>query len=524
MNKYSLIIFFALGLFTFACDNPWAEHVKINDNVIQENIGDYLASKSEFSTFVELLNATGVYNTLSSSVIYTVWAPTNDAMALVDQSVLNTDEKKKLFVQNHIAFGSYSSKDNAAPVRLTMRSGKILDYMASDAQIDGVSIDRDNEAEVKNGTVQIVTKALVPNYSAWDYVQLAAPDCKFVSFLNSLTTSVFDREASKQIGVNASGRPVYDTIWKVENVFLKDYADISRESLLHTLLIPSDEVFDSEFNKFQKYYRVEDRRNNEFPAPVDSVNIKLMIARDMVLAGRFSKDDAGDSLVSFYGVKVPFVKSAVKSSYRTSNGYVHYVDDCSVGIADKVKSILLEAENSVYSSSMTLGTPNNSRRIRDYASNGFDFVCDNAHSSQILSGVVFSGPVVASIKYRFKIRAINDFAKSYRNADTSVVLIQRLGTVTVLRDPVTNQIKTVSAVTNSLNYTNTAFGVPDVTSDTIFIRRKGYSPIEQAGQDEIDLGYYDFNKSENVFLRLMPLASRMAVTADYFRLVPIIEE
>jgi len=524
MNKYSLIIFFTLWLFTFGCDNPWAEHVKVNDNVIQENIGDYLAAKPEFSTFVELLNATGTFSSLSSSIIYTVWAPSNEAMATVDASVLNTDEKKKLFVQNHIAFGSYSSKEDKGLIRLTMRSGKILDYQPSDALIDGVTIDSDKEVEVKNGTIQLIGSALVPSYSAWDYIQYDAPDCQFVSFLNSLTTSVFDRENSKQNGVDGFGRPVYDTIWKVENTFLKHFADISRESLLHTLLIPSDEVFMREFNKYQKYYRIDDRRNNEFPSPKDTAYIKLMIARDMVLAGRYSKEEASDTLSSFYGVKVPFVKSAIKSSYRASNAYVHYTDDCSVNIRDKVKTILLEAENSIFSSSMAQGTPNRSIRIRDNASNGYDFVCDNSHSSQILSGVVFAGPVVASIKYRVKIRAINDFGKSYRNADTSVVLIQKLGTVTILRDPVSNEIKTVSAVTNSLNYSNTTYGTPDVSSDTIFIRRKAYSQVTQAKDDEIDLGYYDFNKSDNVFLRLMPLASRMAVTADYFRLVPIIEE
>ena len=104
-----------------------------------------------------------------------------------------------------------------------------------------------------------------------------------------------------------------------------------------------------------------------------------------------------------------------------------------------------------------------------------------------------------------------------------MVLIQKLGTVTILRDPITNLIKTVSEVTNSLNYTNTAYGTADVTSDTMSVTRKEYSPLIHATDDEIDLGYYEFNKSDNVFLRLIPLSSKMAVTADYFRLVPIIE-
>jgi uncharacterized surface protein with fasciclin (FAS1) repeats len=523
MNKYSLILSFVITFLFFGCENPWNEHVKVNDNVLQESIGDYLSSESQFSIFVELLSSTGMDNVLSSSVIYTVWAPTNDAMAAVDQSLLSTDAKKKLFVQNHIAFGNYSSKDGDEAIRLTMRSEKVLDYDAANATIDGVDIDPDQEKEVKNGTIQVIGTALSPRYSIWEYIELGAPDCEFVSFLNSLTKSVFDEESSSQVGVNSNGQPIYDTVWVVENSFL-NYVDISSEDLLVTLIIPSDDVFKSEFSKYEKYYRLEDRRNNEVPSAKDSVYIKLMIARDMVLAGKYSVGEASDTMLSCYNVKVPFVKSAVTSSYEASNGYIHFSNNCFVKITDKVKPILIEAENYVYSTYMDAGSPCPYFRLRDDASNGMDFICDNSNSSQILSGVVFEGPVVASIKYRIKIRAINDFGKSYRNSDTSVVLIQKLGTVTIVRDSETNEITTISKVTNSLNYTNKTYGTPDVTSDTIFVTSKEYSPIDQAEDDEIDLGYYDFNKSDNVFLRLIPLSKKMAVTADYFRLVPIIEE
>ena len=509
-------------LFFTSCENPWDEHVKVNDNVLEENIGNYLSSNTEFSKFNELLVTTGMDAVLSSSVIYTVWAPTNEAINAVDPSELDTYDKMKLFVQNHIAFGNYSSKSKTGNIRLTMRSGKALNYNTSDATIDGVTIDKEKEKVVSNGTIQVINTALTPRYSIWQYIEMKAPDCEFVSFLNSLTTKVFYPDSSEQVGVNENGKPVYDSVWIEENYFLK-YIDISSENTLFTLIIPSNEVFEAEFNKFQNYYRIEDKRNNEFPTIKDSVYTKLMIARDMALGGKYNVTETNDTMLSFYNVKVPFKKSAVTQSVEASNGYVHFLNDCSVKITDKIKPILMEAENNFYSINSNTGTPRLFRRLRDDASNGMDFICDNAHSSQLLSGVVFAGPVVSSIKYRVKIRAVNDFGKSYANSDTSVVLIQKLGTVTILRDPITNIIKTVSEVTNSLNYTNTAYGTADVTSDTMSVTRKAYSPLIQAEDDEIDLGYYEFNKSDNVFLRLIPLSSKMAVTADYFRLVPIIE-
>jgi uncharacterized surface protein with fasciclin (FAS1) repeats len=525
MNKYKIILSLVIAIFIYSCEeNPWDEHIQVNDNVLQESIGEYLAANSQFSAFKELLKSTGADAMLSSSVIYTVWAPTNEAMQNVDEKMLDSEAKKKLFVLNHIAFGRYSSKEDLPAFPLKMRSDKILNYDPVNASIDNVAIQTDHEAEVKNGTVQVINSALSPRYTVWEYVELDAPDCEFVSFLNSLTTSVFYEDSSLQVGVNDSGKPVYDSVWVVENDFLKNFVDVSSENILSTLLIPSDEVFSEEFSKFEKYYRKEDKRNNDVPSAIDSINIKLMIARDMVIAGSFSSSEAYDTLYSFYNVKVPFNKNAVSGSFHASNGYVHMLDECPVKVTDKIRPILMEAEKHVYSTQMASGNPAPYFRLRDNASGGMDFICDNSHNSEKLSGVVFAGPVVSSIKYRIKIRAIDDFGKSYRRSDTTIVLTQKLGTVTVSRDKKTNEITTVSEVTNSLNYESTEYGQADVTSDTIFVTQHEYSPVKQAFDDEIDVGFYEFNKSENVFLRLLPLESQMAVAADYFRLVPIIEE
>ena len=523
MKMYKILTLFAIILLLWGCENPWDEHVRVNENVLQESIGDYLVQNPEFSSFVELLNSTGLNSVLSSSVIFTVWAPTNDAIKSIDQTLINTEAKKKLFVQNHIAFGSYSSKENNATIRIKMRSGKVLEYNASEAIIDNIIIDRDKEAQVKNGTIQVLNNCVSPRYSMWEYLNLDAPENKFISFLKSLTKTVFHEELSAQIGINELGKPVYDSVWIVQNDFL-NYVDISSEDIQATLIVPSDEVFEAEFNKFQKYFRVEDRRNNEVPSSKDSINIMANIAIDWVLNGNYPASETTDTVLSFHAVKVPFNSNSFTSSYKASNGFIHFSNNCSVKITAKIKPILIEAENRVYSLDMASGTPTPYYRLRENASNGMDFICDNSNTSKILSGVIFYGPKVSSIKYRIKIRAINDFGKSYRNSDTSTVMIQKLGTVTVLRDPVTNMISKISEVTNSLNYTDTKYGIADVKSDTIFVPKKDYSPLGNAADDEIDLGYYEFNKSDNVFFRLTPLATRMAVTADYIRLDPIIEE
>ncbi|MBN1926711.1 MAG: fasciclin domain-containing protein [Prolixibacteraceae bacterium] len=539
MNRYKFFLIIALVMILSACKNVWEEHIKVNDNVLQENIMVYLGSDPEFSEFTSMLKSTGMDVYLSSSGIYTVWAPDNQAIAGIDPSLIDTDDKLRLFVSNHIVSGMYSTLANNVALDLKMKSGKSLSYDSSNDLIDGVTIDPSGEVTLKNGVVQLISQPLLPRYTIWDYIALEAPPGRFVDYLKSLTRLVFDENNSEQIGVDSLSQPVFDSIWIEKNNFFLYVTDISSEDSTLTLLIPGDEVFEAEFSKFEKYYRRDDKVSNVIPTARDSAYIKLMIARDLVFENEYTASDGPDTLVSYFDVKVPFNKASVTSSFQASNGYVHHVTDCSVKPSDKILPIVMEAENCIvgamisssgnYLTNTTSGTGTPYFRQRANASQGFDLIVDNSHKSERLSGALFAGPIVASMPYRVKIRAINDFNKSYRYPNSETVLKQWLGQVTITRDLITEEIKAISTATNLLN-SGDQFGTPDVVydpadqntyyySDTLLT----YSPIENAIEDEVDLGYYNFSKSDSVYLRLIPQASQMAVTADYFRLVPIFE-
>ena len=540
MNRYKIIILFALVFIYSACTtNVWEEHIKVNDDVLQENIFNYLEANADFSQFTEMVKSTGMDVYLSSSTIYTVWAPTNQALSSLDQSLIDTDTKLEIFVKNHIVNGMYSTLANKTATKIRMKSGKLLEYNSSEQLIDGVTINAENETTLSNGIIQLINGPLVPHYSVWDYVVLEAPQNKFVKFLQSQTMLVFDIDSSPQIGVNDMNQPVYDSVWMSENKFFELAADLSAEDSVITLIIPTDEVFAAEFDKFQIFYRREDRASNEIPTSRDSANINLMIARDYVFEGAIGESDAPDTLLSYFNVKVPFNRDALVENYKASNGHVYVSSDCPVRIKDKILPIKMEAENSIYGivynsngfylGNTTSGTGTPYFRERADASQGYDLVVDNSHKSEVLSGALFRGPVVSSIKYRIKIRAINDFEKSYRYPAAGSTLKQWLGQVTITRDKVTGQIVAVSPATNGFN-SGTQYGEPDFTYNSsdpssyyVPIDSTKYSPVENAMDDEIDLGYFNFTKSDSVFFRLIPESSQMAVTADYFRLVPIFE-
>ncbi len=539
MKRYSFPLIVILLLLGAGCTNVWDEHTKLNDNVLQETILDYLEAHDQFSTFTALLKNSGMDGYLGSSGIYTVWAPDNQAMAEVPASLTSSPEKVWLFVSNHIISGMYSSLENNPPMKLKMKSGKMLYYDSGNEQIDGVGIHTLEEVSLKNGVVQVVAQALSPRYSIWDYLKLEAPPGRFVDYMKSLPKMVLDAYNSPQTGVNEFNQPVYDSIWIEQNRFFLTVTDLSAEDSSLTLLIPGDEDFDAEFNKYEKYFRRDDKMSNEIPTARDSAYIKLMIARDLVFPFAYTGDTAPDTLYSYFGVKVPFNRSSRTASFVASNGYVHHVSDCRVEVAHKILPVVMEAENCIanviltasgsYLSNTTSGTATPYFRQRPNASQGYDLIVDNSHKSEKLSGALFVGPVLASIRYRVKIRAINDFNKSYRYPNAEVDLAQWLGQVTITRDPLTEQIKAISTATNLLN-SGTQYGTPDVIYDPadpatyyVPVSLMEYSAIEEASNDEIDLGYYNFTKSDSVFLRLIPQSAQMAVTADYFRLEPIFE-
>ena len=105
MEKNRLIILFLVSLLLGTCTDAWEEHTRINDNVSQETILDYLEAHSEFSQFTGLLKSVGMEGNFSYPGLFTLYAPTNSAMEKVSAGMIDSDEKKKLFV----SFGCQNS-------------------------------------------------------------------------------------------------------------------------------------------------------------------------------------------------------------------------------------------------------------------------------------------------------------------------------------------------------------------------------------------------------------------------------
>ena len=86
-----------------------------------------LESRPEYSAFCEVVRSQGLDSLLSTDQTFTVWAPTNEAMA----GYVEDADTKDQFLNNHISRYLYGMVDLAdtASVRVRMLNGKSQDYV-----------------------------------------------------------------------------------------------------------------------------------------------------------------------------------------------------------------------------------------------------------------------------------------------------------------------------------------------------------------------------------------------------------
>src|SRR5688572_12793704 len=104
MNKniFQVLMLMLLCNLFFAGCKKWEDHNELTDPMTGKDLFQQISENPELSKFAELLSKSGYDKIISSSKTYTVFAPTNAALATIDPSIVSDDAKLKLFVGNHI--------------------------------------------------------------------------------------------------------------------------------------------------------------------------------------------------------------------------------------------------------------------------------------------------------------------------------------------------------------------------------------------------------------------------------------
>jgi uncharacterized surface protein with fasciclin (FAS1) repeats len=338
INKnHGLILIILTSLVMNGC-KKWEDHNAVTDPSLTKNVAEIIAADASVSTFNQLVVKSGYDKILASSKTYTVYSPTNAALANLDPAIIADSAKLKAFVGSHIANQSYFIRDSAS-MRIPMLNGKY--HTLKGSLIDDATVVTANKY-AKNGVVHIIDKTLPVLLNTWETLQNnPSIPAQQRDYLLSLYTKVFDPVHAVQIGVNpTTGQPVYqpgtDSI--TTNLYWNKVYDLRDESKEFSFFILADTAFNTELTKFKPFFAT---------STIDSTT-KLAsweIVKDFAFTGIYKPGAGTDTIISKFNVKVPVESSSIAQTIKTSNGIIYIMKKMDVQKADKIKGFLIEGEN-----------------------------------------------------------------------------------------------------------------------------------------------------------------------------------
>jgi len=326
-------------------DSSWDSHVS-SDKISGNNLASVISTRPELSVFFHMLKKTNYINVINSDTTnyldilksgnsYTVFAPTNTAWAGVDTT--NVDQLRKL-IGSLIVYKSYFTADNAFYKSIKSINGKNIFYDSGTQTFNGAKI-ISSDIRTGNGVLQITDKIVERRNNVWEYLSGKTAYQQFL-FINSLNAKVMDLTKSVSVGVDKSGRTLYDTVYKNINNFLLKYP-LDNEDSLNTYVVVENESFNNLYSKYNnptmKYFRMNTN------AQTDSLT-RFNVCQDFVFKGIVDITKQ-DSLTNADGVKVSVKNAVVTETYNCSNGRIYVVKDLTVKLKDKFKPIRIEGEN-----------------------------------------------------------------------------------------------------------------------------------------------------------------------------------
>lgn len=344
MRKSRLCLAVALAFaFVFAgCENKTYNEYYNNEgtSVPTRNCWEYLSSQSDLSTFCSMLQKTGYDKVLAQNTSFTVWAPVNSALTDVDTEDL---QEVTELVLTHISRFAYStSASREASDKVTLLSGKVISFVGMD--FGGVSLKEAN-INVKNGLVHTINGHAVYKPNLWEMTMRLDRLDSIGSYLSSLSKEEFSALLSTEIGTNAFGQPIYDSVFIEANHFLDEVADIDYEDTIFTVLFPDNDAWTEYYSYIKDYYVT---READGGVAEQQAKAREAMVNDLVFSGYVDLDNLPDSLETTTGEVLYNVDELFKDVelYECSNGYMYVSSKLAIDPADTwLQPVKIEAEN-----------------------------------------------------------------------------------------------------------------------------------------------------------------------------------
>lgn len=342
--NYKRVFASVLTLAMISCSNPWDDHTNNGDENLTITLNEAISNTANVSQFAQLLVQSGYDKVLEASRTYTVFVPTNEAMAQVDESILNDPAQLNIFIRNHITLTAYSSIRTNQEDKIRMLGNKFLVFKGSAMIGDANIISPDHYA--KNGIFHIINKALPAKSNIWQYIKSQAGASQISDYLLSLKD--FNIYKSDSIGKAlsetgaAQGLIYYSD--SLSNSYLKNVYNLNNENNSYTMFLMQNDGYNDEVLKLKPYLI---KTSNDPNIDSTAVYSKYFTLRDMAFPKAYELDELPATLTSRFGVEIPIDKTQIVQQIRLSNGIVYIMKKVDVQLDKRLVNTRIEGENNI---------------------------------------------------------------------------------------------------------------------------------------------------------------------------------
>lgn len=288
-----------------SCADTWGDHydpsLSGDGQVGEGSLLSHMQNDASLKNFYRVITSIGGSETLNSPQQFTVWAPTTLTEAQADSviAVFEEDQAKGVkmvdnraitqFMQNHTAL--YARPVSAyTNDTIKMLSKKYMQLVGKDAQSGTLSDIPFYGMELCNNGILYKTDQVLTFFpNVREYIDREEKFSKLKEFIALYDEYTLD-ESSSVPGDIIDGKQEYlDSVTYLSNTYLNRNGYIQREDSVYTMIVPTDEVWEKEYEQYSKYY--------QFASKVEhGDSLQDLYAKTNIMTGRFFNTSKGWAL------------------------------------------------------------------------------------------------------------------------------------------------------------------------------------------------------------------------------------
>ncbi len=327
--NYKMLALLFIAIAVGACSDEWDEHYQPSTQADQ-SIWQMIQHDSELSNFARVVQAAGYDEALSSSQMFTVFAPTNSAFSSdeADRLIANYQKEKALlvkdkenstikeFIQNHIALYNYSIS-SLSNDSIVMMNGKYM--VLKPGKFGGMDIASANQLAT-NGVLFTLSKKADYFRNVFEWLRFDSELDSLANFLYAYNEYVFFPDESVPGGIE-DGKTVYlDSVTVLYNSLFNSngVGRINSEDSTYWMVAPTNRVWNTlveEYTPYFNYHNTVEKRDS-----MQWANTRLAIVKGTV----FSRTRNTELTMPDSAVSVNAVSYNSRKRYYGSSNLAYY--------------------------------------------------------------------------------------------------------------------------------------------------------------------------------------------------------